>query len=64
LSATRESIPLVALPAFLQKILDSLHAGYPTEVPPQDSYPLLAFVARDLTSDDVTPPLTPYEPPT
>jgi hypothetical protein len=44
----------VALSAFLQKVLDWLHAGYPEGVPQQDYYPLLAFLARSLKPEEVS----------
>jgi len=43
----------VALPTVLQNVLDWLHVGYPEGVPQQDYYPLLAFLARRLTTDEV-----------
>lgn len=43
----------MALPTVLQKVLDWLHAGYPKGVPQQDYYPLLAFLTRGLTTDEV-----------
>jgi hypothetical protein len=48
----------VALPAFLQKVLDWLHADYPDGIPPQDYYPLLAFLARSLKPEDVSEVVT------
>jgi hypothetical protein len=44
----------VALPAFLQRVLDWVHAGYPQGVPQKDYYPLLAFLTTRLTADQVT----------
>ena len=41
------------LPAVLQRVLDWLHAGYPAGIPPTDYYPLLAFLARSMTTDEV-----------
>jgi len=43
----------VALTAVLQKVLDWLHAGYPSGIPEKDYYPLLAFLARSLKPDEV-----------
>jgi hypothetical protein len=43
----------VALPAVLQKVLDWLHAGYPAGIPQTDYYPLLAFLARRMPTDEV-----------
>lgn len=43
----------MALPSPLQRILNWLHAGYPQGIPQQDYYPLLAFLARGLTADEV-----------
>jgi hypothetical protein len=44
----------VSLSAHLQKVLSWLHAGYPTGIPQQDYYPLLAFLARSLKPDEVS----------
>ena len=44
----------MALPAFLQKVLDWLHTGYPQGIPQQDYYPLLAFLARSLKPEEVS----------
>jgi hypothetical protein len=44
----------MALPPFLQKVLDWLHAGYPSGIPEQDYFPLLAFMARSLKPDEVS----------
>jgi Protein of unknown function (DUF3349) len=44
----------VSLSAPLQKVLSWLHAGYPTGIPQQDYYPLLAFLARSLKADEVS----------
>jgi hypothetical protein len=38
----------------LQKVLDWLHASYPNGVPQQDYFPLLAFLARSLKTDEVS----------
>jgi Protein of unknown function (DUF3349) len=38
----------------LQKVLDWLHAGYPSGIPEQDYYPLLAFLSRSLKPDEVS----------
>jgi Protein of unknown function (DUF3349) len=43
----------VPLPGVLQRVLDWLHAGYPTGIPQTDYYPLLAFLARRMTTDEV-----------
>jgi uncharacterized protein DUF3349 len=43
----------MALPNVLQRVLDWLHAGYPEGVPQQDYYPLLAFLTRQMSTDDV-----------
>ena len=43
----------MALPTVLQNVLDRLHAGYPKGIPRQDYYPLLAFLVRRLTTDEV-----------
>ena len=43
----------MALPTVLQNVLDRLHAGYPKGIPQQDYYPLLAFLVRRLTTDEV-----------
>jgi Protein of unknown function (DUF3349) len=44
----------VARPAVLHRVLDWLHAGYPSGIPAQDYYPLLAFLARSLKPDEVS----------
>ncbi len=44
----------MALPVFLQRVLDWVHAGYPQGVPQKDYYPLLAFLTARLTADQVT----------
>jgi Protein of unknown function (DUF3349) len=44
----------VALPTFLQKVLDWLHADYPDGIPQTDYYPLLAFLARSLKPEEVS----------
>jgi hypothetical protein len=44
----------VALPAVLQKVLGWLHAGYPSGIPKQDYYPLLAFLSRNLKPEEVS----------
>ncbi len=41
------------LPAVLQRVLDWLHAGYPAGIPKTDYYPLLAFLARRMTTNEV-----------
>jgi Protein of unknown function (DUF3349) len=38
----------------LTSIVDWLRAGYPEGVPPNDYVPLLALLARRLTTDEVT----------
>jgi Protein of unknown function (DUF3349) len=38
----------------LQKVLDWLHEGYPSGIPEQDYFPLLAFMARSLKPDEVS----------
>jgi Protein of unknown function (DUF3349) len=38
----------------LHSIVDWLRAGYPEGVPPNDYIPLLALLARRLTTDEVT----------
>ena len=44
----------MAQPALLQRVLDWLHAGYPTGIPQTDYYPLLAFLSRSLHPDEVS----------
>ena len=44
----------MALPTSLQRVLDWLHAGYPSGIPAQDYYPLLAFLARNLKPNEVS----------
>ncbi len=44
----------MALPTFLQRVLDWLHAGYPQGIPSTDYYPLLAFLSRSLEPDEVS----------
>ena len=43
----------MALPNVLQRVLDWLHAGYPKGVPQQDYYPLLAFLTRQMSTEEV-----------
>jgi endonuclease III len=43
----------VSLPAFLQKIVDWLRAGYPHGVPEVDYVPLFALLARRLSLEEV-----------
>ncbi len=43
----------LSLPPFLSTVVDWLRAGYPQGVPEQDYIPLLALLARRLTSDEV-----------
>jgi len=38
---------------FLSSVVSWLRAGYPEGVPPTDTFPLLALLARRLTNDDV-----------
>jgi hypothetical protein len=44
----------MALPPFLEKIVDWLRAGYPEGVPPTDYIPLIALLGSQLTSDELT----------
>ena len=44
----------MALPPFLEKIVDWLRAGYPEGVPPTDYIPLFALLGSQLTSDELT----------
>jgi Protein of unknown function (DUF3349) len=44
----------MALPPFLDKIVDWLRAGYPEGVPPTDYIPLIALLGSQLTSDELT----------
>lgn len=44
----------MALPAFLNKIVDWLRAGYPEGVPQHDYIPLFALLGSQLTNDEVT----------
>ena len=44
----------MALPTSLQRVLDWLHAGYPSGIPEQDYYPLLAFLSRSLKPDEIS----------
>ncbi|OZC57253.1 hypothetical protein CH267_08340 [Rhodococcus sp. 06-621-2] len=43
----------MAVPSFLQSILEWLRAGYPEGVPDADYVPLLALLTRRLTEDDI-----------
>ena len=43
----------LSLPPFLSTVVDWLRAGYPQGVPEQDYIPLLALLARRLTSEEV-----------
>ncbi len=43
----------MALPPFLEKIVDWLRAGYPEGVPPTDYIPLIALLGSQLTSDEL-----------
>lgn len=43
----------VSLPPFLSSIVGWLRAGYPAGVPESDYVPLLAVLARRLSTDDV-----------
>ena len=40
-------------PAFGEHVLDWLHDGYPSGVPPKDYFPLLALLLRSLSEDEV-----------
>jgi hypothetical protein len=44
----------MALPPFLNKIVDWLRAGYPEGVPQHDYQPLFALLGSQLTNDEVT----------
>jgi hypothetical protein len=44
----------MALPPFLEKIIDWLRAGYPEGVPQTDYIPLFALLGSHLTNDEVT----------
>ena len=44
----------MALPPFLEKIVDWLRAGYPEGVPQHDYLPLFALLGTELTNDEVT----------
>jgi hypothetical protein len=44
----------MALPPFLEKIVDWLRAGYPEGVPQTDYVPLFALLGSQLTNDEVT----------
>jgi hypothetical protein len=44
----------VAVPSFLNKIIDWLRAGYPEGVPQHDYLPLFALLGSQLTDDEVT----------
>ena len=39
---------------FLSAIVEWLRAGYPEGIPPTDTFAVLAFLSRRLTSDEVT----------
>jgi hypothetical protein len=43
----------MALPAFLDKIVSWLRAGYPDGVPERDYIPLFALLGSQLTDDEV-----------
>jgi hypothetical protein len=43
----------MALPPFLEKIVDWLRAGYPEGVPQTDYIPLIALLGSQLTNDEV-----------
>ena len=43
----------MALPPFLEKIVDWLRAGYPEGVPQTDYLPLFALLGSQLTNDEV-----------
>ena len=49
------------LSTILQKILGWLQAGYPRGIPQQDYFPLLAFLARDMKTDEVCQVLSALE---
>jgi hypothetical protein len=44
----------MALPPFLNRIVDWLRAGYPEGVPQHDYIPLFALLGSQLTNDEVT----------
>jgi hypothetical protein len=44
----------MALPPFLNRIVDWLRAGYPEGVPQHDYVPLFALLGSQLTNDEVT----------
>ena len=44
----------MALPPFLNRIVDWLRAGYPEGVPQHDYQPLFALLGSQLTNDEVT----------
>ncbi len=44
----------MALPPFLNRIVDWLRAGYPEGVPEHDYIPLFALLGSQLTNDEVT----------
>src|ERR1700761_2363152 len=44
----------MALPPFLNRIVDWLRAGYPEGVPEHDYVPLFALLGSQLTNDEVT----------
>jgi hypothetical protein len=44
----------MALPPFLEKIVDWLRAGYPEGVPQTDYVPLFALLGSHLSNDEVT----------
>jgi Protein of unknown function (DUF3349) len=44
----------MALPSFLNRIVDWLRAGYPEGVPEHDYIPLFALLGSQLTNDEVT----------
>jgi hypothetical protein len=46
-------LPQLSLPAFLTAVLDWLRAGYPDGIPEPDYIPLIALLARRLTSEEV-----------
>lgn len=43
----------LSLPPFLSAVVDWLRAGYPQGIPEQDYVPLLALLARRLSSEEV-----------
>jgi hypothetical protein len=44
----------MALPPFLNRVVDWLRAGYPEGVPQHDYVPLFALLGSKLTNDEVT----------